>query len=90
MVSHDALQNDVIDLVRFRSGRPYDGWTRTRLSKILSSDVAGNLGLPIIASVALAFGKTPHRGDTLARTVPGGCNLARRKGGSVSSGLRVV
>lgn len=55
----DQLKSAVAEVIRYLAENPDSAFVRTRLSRILSVDVAGTMGLALVASVTLDFMRRP-------------------------------
>ena len=72
VVEPAELEQPVLELVRYLSQNPGDGLTRSGLTKLLSVQVSGSFGLPLIATAALNLAKKtiPVRESSQVETQP--------------------
>ncbi|MCR0983132.1 CHAT domain-containing tetratricopeptide repeat protein [Roseomonas populi] len=56
---HETLTAAVVEVVRFLAAHPDDGWIRTRLSGLLSSEHSGVFGLAVAAAAAVRLSAEP-------------------------------
>jgi Tfp pilus assembly protein PilF len=59
-VDPDRLATAVLEVVRYLSAHSADGAVRLRLTRMLSVEVSGSIGLPLIASVAVNLINRPR------------------------------